>query len=182
MKFKKSITDADLSSAGDDFHILWTLKKSLELLNFEKAGIKAITIEGFEKNLSRKIDFSGENFLGIDLTEYFGGNDFKSSESIVISQLKYSTRRSNENFTFSKLYEGKKSSSYDGLIIHRLATIFKTFLDEFGRDEVISKVKLVSNRSVNALHLNQITQIQNFLIRNKRALSFNAVLNDFLKY
>ncbi len=85
MKFKKSITDADLSSAGNDFHILWSLKKSLELLNFEKAGIKAITIEGFEKNLSRKIDFSGENFLGIDLTEYFGGNDFKSSESIVIS-------------------------------------------------------------------------------------------------
>jgi hypothetical protein len=73
MKFKKSITDADLSSAGDDFHILWALKKSLELLNFEKAGIKAITIEGFEKNLSRKIDFSGENFSGIDLTEYFGG-------------------------------------------------------------------------------------------------------------
>ena len=76
------------------------------------------------------------------------------------------------------MYEGKKSSSYDGLIIHRLATIFKTFLDEFGRDEVISKIKLVSNRSVNALHLNQITQIQNFLIINKRALSFNAVLNE----
>jgi uncharacterized Zn-finger protein len=120
----KTIPDADLSSAGDDFHILWTIKKSLELLNFEKLSLKAITIEGFEKNLSKKIDSSGEKFLGIDLTQYSGGNDFESAESIVISQLKYSTRRANENFSFSKLYEGKKTSSFDGLIIHRLATIF----------------------------------------------------------
>lgn len=138
----KMIPDADLSGAGDDFHILWTIKKSLELLNFDNRGLKAITIEGIEKNLSKKIDPSGEKFLGIDLTEYFGGNNFENAESIVISQLKYSTRRASENFTFSKLYEGKKSKSYDGSIIHRLATIFKTFLDEFGRDEVIKKSKL----------------------------------------
>lgn len=177
----KTIPDADLSSAGDDFHILWTIKKSLELLNFDNTSLKAITIEGFEKSLSKKVDPYGEKFLGIDLTEYFGGNDFKNAESVVISQLKYSTRRANENFTFSKLYEGKKTNSYEGSIIHRLATIFKTFLDEFGRDETITKIKikLVSNRNVNTSHLDQITQIQDFLIRNKRALSFNAVLNEF---
>lgn len=175
------IPDADLSSAGDDFHILWTIKKALELLNFDERGLKAITIEGFEKNLSGKIDPYGEKFLGIDLTEYFGGKDFKSAESIVISQLKYSTRRAGENFTFSKLYKGKKSNSYEGSIIHRLATIFKTFLDEFGRDGVIKKIKikLVSNRNINASQLKQITQLQDFLNRNKRALSFNTVLNEF---
>lgn len=176
----KTIPDADLSSAGDDFHILWAIKKSLELLNFDNSSLKAITIEGFEKNLSRKIDPFGEKFLGIDLTEYFGGKDFESAESILISQLKYSTRRANENFTFSKLYEGKKANSNAGSIIHRLATIFKTFLDEFGRDEVIKKVKikLVSNRNINTSHLNQITQIQNYLIKNKRPLSFNTVLKE----
>lgn len=176
----KTIPDADLSSAGDDFHILWAIKKSLELLNFDNSSIKAVTVEGFEKNLSRKIDPFGEKFLGIDLTEYFGGKDFESAESILISQLKYSTRRSNENFTFSKLYEGKKVNSNVGSIIHRLATIFKTFLDEFGRDEVIKKVKikLVSNRNINASHLNQINQIQNYLIKNKRTLSFNSVLKE----
>lgn len=184
MAIKKPIPDADLSSAGDDFHILWAIKKSLELLNFEKTSLKAITIEGFEKNLSKKIDSFGEKFLGIDLTEYLGGNDFESAESIIISQLKYSTRRANENFSFSKLYEGKKTSSFDGSIIHRLATIFKTFLDEFGRDEVIKKIKikLISNRNINASQLNQITQIQDFLNRNKRILSFNAILNEFPEY
>lgn len=176
----KLIPDADLSSAGDDFHVLWAIKKSLELLNFNDASLKAVTIEGFEKNLSKKVDPFGEKFLGIDLTEYFGGNDFESAESIVISQLKYSTRRVNENFTFSKLYEGKKTNSYDGSIIHRLATIFKTFLDECGRDKALAKIKikLVSNRNINASHLSQITQIQEFLIKNKRALSFNSVLNE----
>lgn len=180
MRRYKTIPDADLSSAGDDFHILWTIKKSLELLNFDNSSLKAITIEGFEKNLSRKIDPFGEKFLGIDLTEYYGGKDFESAESILISQLKYSTRRTNENFTFSKLYEGKKAYSNTGSIIHRLATIFKTFLDEFGRDEVIKKVKikLVSNRNINTSHLNQITQIQNYLIKNKRPLSFNTILKE----
>ncbi|PQA97067.1 hypothetical protein B0A69_03190 [Chryseobacterium shigense] len=177
----KTISDADLSSAGDDFHILWTIKKSLELLNFNNQSLKAITIEGFEKNLSKTIDPSGEKFLGIDLTEYFGGSDFESADSITISQLKYSTRRVGENFTFSKLYEGKKSNSYDGSIIHRLATIFKTFIDQFGREKIIKKIKikLISNRNINASHLKQIAQIQDYLVNNKRSISFNAVLNEF---
>ncbi|AZA64436.1 hypothetical protein EG345_06760 [Chryseobacterium carnipullorum] len=123
----KRISDADLSSAGDDFHILWTIKKSLELLNFDKQGLKALTIEGFETNLSKKLDPTGEMFLGIDLTEYFGGKNFATADSILISQLKYSTRRAGENFTFSKLYEGKKSKSFHGSIVHRLANVFKNF-------------------------------------------------------
>ncbi|GAA5098112.1 hypothetical protein GCM10023210_33950 [Chryseobacterium ginsengisoli] len=177
----KTISDADLSSAGDDFHILWTIKKSLELLNFNNQSLKAITIEGFEKNLSKTIDPFGEKFLGIDLTEYFGGSDFESADSITISQLKYSTRRVEENFTFSKLYEGKKSNSYEGSIIHRLATIFKTFIDQFGREKIIKKIKikLISNRNINASHLKQIAQIQDYLVSNKRSISFNAVLNEF---
>ena len=163
MKKNSKYPDAELSSAGDDFHILWAIKKSLELLNFDNQGLKAITMEGIEMNLSNRIDPTGEKFLGIDLTEYFGGNDFESADSIVISQLKYSTRRASENFSYSKLYEGKKSNSYDGSIIHRLANIFKAFLDEYGRDEIIKKIKikLVSNRNVNISHLKQICNEQN---------------------
>ncbi|MAB57364.1 MAG: hypothetical protein CL524_07420 [Aequorivita sp.] len=150
MSIKKTIPDADLSSAGDDFHILWAIKKSLDLLNFDERGLQAVTIEGVEENASKKLDPYGEKFLGIDLTEYYGGKDFKSADTICISQLKYSTRRADENFTYSKLYNGKKS--YKGSIIHRLATTFKAFLDEYGRDEVIRKttIKLVSNRSINS--------------------------------
>ncbi len=60
----KKIPDADLSSAGDDFHILWTIKKSLELLNFDSLGIKAVNIEGVELSESEQLDPTGKNLLG----------------------------------------------------------------------------------------------------------------------
>ena len=50
----KTIPDADLSSAGDDFHLLWAIKKSLDLLNFDDDGLKAVIIEGVEENASKK--------------------------------------------------------------------------------------------------------------------------------
>lgn len=181
MNNTKNIPDADLSSAGDDFHVLYTIKKSLELLNFDDRGLKAITVEGFENNASKKIDPTGEMFLGIDLTEYYGGKDFENSHAIIISQLKYSTRRVDENYTYSKLYEGKKSGSYTGSIIHRFATIYSTFLKEYGREEVLKKIKikLVSNREFNSLQLGEIVQVQEFLARNENEINISNVLDHF---
>jgi hypothetical protein len=176
----KTVPDADLSSAGDDFHILWAIKKSLDLLNFEEKGLKAVVIEDIEKNASRKLDPLGDKFLGIDLTEYYGSANFKNADKIVISQLKYSTRRANENYTYSKLYNGKKSS-YSGSIIHRLATTFKVFINQYERKDVLEKtsIKLISNREINPKQINQINKIKDFLRKNKRPLSFNDVINTF---
>lgn len=172
------IPDADLSSAGDDFHVLWAMKKTFELLNFEEKGLKTLYIEGIEKELAKNTDPTGEKLLGVDLTEYYGHEEFEKASRIVVSQLKYSTLRANENYTFSKLYESKKKESYDGSLIHRLATIFKTLLDEFGRDLVLKKVtiKLVSNRVFNTSQLKTIWDIQQYLKTNKRKVSFNKVL------
>ncbi len=177
----KKVSDADLSSAGDDFHVKWAIKKSLELLNFDERGLKAVCLEGIENNDALSLDPTGEKFLGIDLCEYYGGKDFETAHTIVISQIKYSTRRINEPFTYSELYEGKKSGSYKGSIIDRLASILKPFLEKYGRDAVIQKVKikLVSNREVNSNHLSQINQIQGFLNRNIQKLQFTDVLKNF---
>ena len=128
-KKTKTISDADLSNAGDDFHVLWAIKKSLELLNFDEKGLKAVCLEGIEKNESKELDPTGEKFLGIDLCEYYGGEDFEKANNVVISQIKYSTNRQDQKYTFSELYEGKKSGSYTGSIIHRLASIVKPFLE-----------------------------------------------------
>ncbi len=176
----KTIPDADLSSAGDDFHILWTMKKSFELLNFDDLGLKAIYIEGIERKLEQKTDPTGEKLLGIDLTEYYGSKEFESCNKVVISQLKYSTRRTNEDYTFSKLYSSKKKNSTDGSLIHRLANVYKTFLLEYGRDLVLEKIeiKLVSNRKFNSSQIKLIDKIKSYLERNKRKISFNKVLKD----
>lgn len=184
MSKQKNIPDADLSSAGDDYHILWAIKKSLELLNFDSKGLKVVSIEGLERSLSKKIDPYGEKLLGIDLVEFYGGENFKDAKEVIISQLKYSTRRANENWTFSSLYRGKKSGSYRGSIIHRLASIYKTFTLEFGRDLIIEKVKikLVSNRDFNKFQLQEISNIQKILLPINKKKSFNQILKNLKKY
>ncbi|MBZ9631735.1 NACHT domain-containing protein [Salegentibacter sp. LM13S] len=177
---KRKIQDADISSAGDDFHILWTIKKSLELLNFDDFGIKAINIESVELSESEQLDPTGKNLLGVDLSEYYGADNYNEAEKVVISQLKYSTLRRNKNYTIGELYIGKKSKSTEGSLIHRLANIFKLYLDEFGRESVLNKVriKLVTNRSFNPNHLKSINNIKTYLLKKKGKISFNVVLKD----
>ena len=91
------IPDADLSSAGDDFHVLWAMKKTFELLSFDDNSLKLIYIEGIEKELAKIKDPTGEKLLGVDLTEYYGSEEFEKTSKVIISQLKYSTLRANEN-------------------------------------------------------------------------------------
>ena len=176
----KYIQDADISSAGDDFHILWTIKKSLELLNFDESGLKAIYIEDIELSESKQLDPTGKNLLGVDLSEYYGADNYIEAEKVVISQLKYSTLRSNKKYTLGDLYRGKKSKSTENSLVHRLANIFKIYLDEFGRESVLKKVriKLVTNRNFNANHLKSIIDIKTYLLKKKGKVSLNAVLKD----
>jgi hypothetical protein len=177
---RKTIPDADLSNAGDDFHVLWTMKKSFELLNFDEDGLKSIYIEGVENAISDNIDPTGTKLLGIDLSEYYGSDEFINADKVVISQLKYSTREADKNYTFSELYESKKKDTSDGSLIHRLASIFKAFLDKYGRDVVLEKViiKLVTNRNFNKNQLKALRAIQSHLKTNKRKISFNTFLKD----
>ncbi|MBK9456249.1 MAG: hypothetical protein IPO24_11985 [Bacteroidetes bacterium] len=131
MKLLKTIPDAPESNAGDDFHVMWTIKKSFELLNLEVEGLQAITVEGVSLNDRQNINPYGDKLLGVDIAEYFGGADFIAARRVTISQLKYSTRRSDENWTIGKIIKGKKKGSFDGSIVHRLSTIYKAHLDKF---------------------------------------------------
>ncbi len=180
---KKTISEAPESNAGDDFHVLWTIKKTFNLLNFEDDGLKAITIEGIDPKNALKLDPYGNQLLGVDIAEYFGGENFNDAKKVVVSQLKYSTRRVNENWTFSKLYKGKKSGSTDGSLVHRLAQIYKTFLKEFGRDSVLEKLslKLVSNRNISSGQKQIILDIQEFLIKKKSKTYLKKILDSFPK-
>jgi hypothetical protein len=180
VNISKRISEAPESNAGDDFHVLWTMKKSFDLLNFDVDGLKSITIEGVDQN-TNKLDPSGSKFLGVDITEYFGGDSFISAKKVVVTQLKYSTRRITENWTISKLYSGKKKGSNDGSIIHRLAQIFKTFLDEYGRELVLAKLtlKLISNRNFNSGQKLIISTIQEFLNKKKSKTFSNSIYRKF---
>jgi hypothetical protein len=174
------ISEAPESSAGDDFHVLWTIKRSFELLNFNDDGLKAIAIEGVDKTSSRNIDPHGDKLLGVDLAEYFGGDNFKDSKKVVISQLKYSTRRSTENWTFYNLYTGKKGKSV-GSIIHRLSQIFQGFYKEYGRENVLEKLQFnfVSNRSFSPKQKNNLERVIDFLDKCKSKTYTSTIIKKF---
>jgi hypothetical protein len=72
MTKKRVVTDAPESNAGDDFHVLWAVRKSVELINFKEDGLKALTLEGAAVEDAKKVDPDGDRLLGVDLGEYFG--------------------------------------------------------------------------------------------------------------
>jgi len=82
-KKKRLISDAPESNAGDDFHVLWSIRKSLELLNTDDSALKAITVEGVLPEEAKNLDPTGFLFLGVDITEYFGGENFRNANSVI---------------------------------------------------------------------------------------------------
>lgn len=156
------ISEAPESNAGDDFHKLWAVRKSLELLN-HGSNLKSVTVEGPDYNEGEVIDETGEKLLSIDTGEYYGGEDFESADRLVFSQLKYSTRQSKKTFTLARLtYEYKDKSKS---ILGKLARTFLGYYDEFGRDESIKKIKLklVTNRPIEDTFLRFLSRVQKHL-------------------
>lgn len=178
VKVLKNIPEAPESNAGDNFHVLWTIKKSFDLLNFDDEGLKAITVEGVFRG--NKLDPTGEQLLGVDITEYFGGDRLENPNKVIISQLKYSSRRENENWTFSKIYTGKKGNK-DGSIIHRLAKTYKVYLKNYCFKKVAKKLtfKLVSNRNFNSQQKQYLKRIQEYLKTKKTKTKFNTIYKNF---
>jgi len=180
----KTISEAPESNAGDDFHILWSIRKSFELLNFDDAGLKVLSIEGIGKKESAKLDPTGSKLLGVDIVEFYGGENFQEAKKVVISQLKYSTRRADEEWTFYKLYQRKKSDKIESSIIYKLASVFKTFSDEFGREMALSKitVKFISNRNFNGAQKKTLLRFQaNYLLSDGKVTDYSLLINDFSK-
>lgn len=77
------------SNAGDEFHILWALRRALLMLS-PASELRAVRLEGVSPldPASSEMD----QLQGVDLTEYYGGMDSGSAARVILSQLKYSQR------------------------------------------------------------------------------------------
>lgn len=137
---RRSLPGARESNAGDDFHVLWAARRALRLLDL-RSRLQRVVMEGVTP--LEAVDSEDEGLLGVDLTEYFGGNNFPEADRVVATQLKYSTRHPEQAWTDARLRERGSSS-----VLRRLANIYKTFADKHGRTEAIRKlsVHLVSNQ------------------------------------
>lgn len=178
---KRKITDAQEPNAGNDFHIVWTIRKCLELLNFSDSGLKAVAVENLDPDDSDLVDTDGDILLGVDLTEYYGGYDFVGSSFVLVSQLKYSTRHPELEWTAAKLCSGK--SGTDGSIIHRLSSIYSGLSKQFGVDETQKKLrlKLVTNRPVSSKLMDLVLFVSS-IDRDNGDVDFTTVLSKDQHY
>lgn len=132
------------SRAGDDFHLLWTVRRSLQLIN-PKSDLIGVAIEGIspEEEVNNE-----EGLLSIDTAEYYRSEDINEARKIKYFQLKYSTLDSEKEWTaatISPRHKGKAKGT-----INSFAKNFKEKIDKYGLDFVLSKYEyyFVTNRPI----------------------------------
>ncbi|MCL1474433.1 hypothetical protein [Argonema antarcticum] len=140
-----STSGARESNAGDEFHILWAARRAVRLLD-PKSELYKVMMEGVSAVDAESPEDGKALFLGVDLSEYYGGEDFSTATRVIASQLKYSTRHHTQAWTASRLCVIRKKGQAS--VIRRLADIYKGFVLKNPRDEVIRKlsIRLVSNQ------------------------------------
>lgn len=142
---ENSLSGARESNAGDEFHILWAARQAVKLLN-SRTGLKAVFVE---KVAPADEDATEDDvFLGVDLSEYYGGTDFDTAATVIASQLKFSTRHPKKEWTASRLCAKKSKDAAP--VIKRLADAVKGFSEKHGREKTLNKlrIRLVSNQPI----------------------------------
>jgi len=133
------------SNAGDDYHILWACRRALRLLEPD-SGLSLVRIEGVSRE-DEATAADPDAFLGVDLTEYYGGASIVDAHLVAFSQLKYSQRHPDRPWTAARLCE-RLTGARDRSVIARLAQAFSGIYEGHARILVIERlrIKLVSNR------------------------------------
>jgi hypothetical protein len=74
------------SNAGDRYHFVFAARRALDLLH-RATELRRLIMEGVAPE-----DAWGDNetFLGVDLTEYYGGDRVANAHTVAIRQVKYS--------------------------------------------------------------------------------------------
>lgn len=150
------------SNAGDDYHILWACRRALRLLEPD-SGLSLVRIEGVSRE-DEAAAADPDAFLGVDLTEYYGGTSIVQASSVVFSQLKYSQRHPDRPWTTARLCERLKGAR-DRSVFARLAQAFSGFYEGHARILVIERlrIKLVSNRPADQVLVQALEATQAWL-------------------
>lgn len=165
----KPLTGARESNAGDDFHLVWAAKKALDLLE-PNTNFKALCVEGPNPKDAKDFEVDSNDLLSIDIAEYYGAKTFEEASKVIFSQLKYSTRMGNEDWTLAKLctFGNKKK---DNSIIRRLAQTYNGFNKRYSNLESKLILKLVSNRKIE-IPLKELLNTSKKIIVNENIVQY----------
>ncbi len=133
------------SRAGDDFHLLWAARRALALLD-PRSALQLVRLEGLNPADAEEGD---DHFLGVDLTEYYGGRTLADAARVATAQLKYSVKHPDRAWTAARLAARPRKGGTP--VVRRLAEIFSGLIDEGqggGGQAAIGKIsiQLVSNQ------------------------------------
>ena len=81
------------SNAGDNFHVVWAARRAIQLLK-PRTNLRRVLIEklsAIDEAASTKA--VKDLFLGVDVSEYFGGDSLHSSQRVVISNTAHANLR-----------------------------------------------------------------------------------------
>lgn len=124
---------------GDDFHILWTARRALRMLD-STSNLVAVSVEGISEQEAENTEKVDAGLLVVDTTEYYGDEVLTEATQVVYYQLKYSTTAPDRPWPLS----GLKGT------LHGFAERFKELCAQYDPDTIATKVRFrfVSNRPI----------------------------------
>lgn len=87
---------------GDDFHVLWTARRALRMLD-PGSGLVAVAVEGSSEHERTAMAPVEPGLLVVDTAEYYGSENLAQATQVVYYQLKYSTTAPDSPWTVSGL-------------------------------------------------------------------------------
>lgn len=163
-----NLSDVADSQIGYEFQFLWAARRALQLI-YPGTTLSQVVSEGVHPHDEIDLGSGPEAFLGVDISEYHGGNTVKQATRIVISQLKYSRKHPNIRWTAAKLCTDKKGKAKSS-VVRRLSSVFSSYFNALGPKETLKKVsiKMVTNRPLDKELRTLIQRIQIQLKNSKK--------------
>lgn len=125
------------SNEGDEFHVVWTARRCLRLLN-PSDNLVSVVVEG----VSPRDKATRGGILKSDTAEYYGADTYEGATRFVMSQLKYSPseKQREKNWSASGLQD----------TLQHFAEDFNQKCDDYGEKIVKAKTEycFVTNRPI----------------------------------
>lgn len=123
--------DAGPSNAGDRYHFVYTARRMLAMLP-PGTDVKRIELEGVAPEDLAAGALSDDRFVGVDLTEYEGGDDGRTAHRVGITQVKYSPLHPDQPWTLSRL-TASATAPASRSVVAKLARAFAALRQELRR-------------------------------------------------
>ena len=160
------MSNATLSNAGDRYHFVYVARRMLDLLP-PGSDLQLIQMENVSSR-DQVLACDPDELLGVDLTEYYGGEDFQSASKSVIVQVKYSPIHPNATWTLNRLSKNKTTSrgteKPGSSVLRKSANAFSVAYRALGEEcRNRFQIRLFSNQPVDEQLKKQIVGIQELL-------------------